>query len=69
MAKDWTILAQRQTTDLTPDGRFLDVMEVTAETPEKVAFKVQVPVSSYSPETVAQVLDARAAKIRAVHQL
>ena len=69
MAKDYTVLAQRQTTDLTPDGRFVDVMEVTAETRTGRSFKVLVPVSSYDPETVDQVLSARAAKILAVDQL
>ena len=69
MAQGWKIVAQRQTTDLTPDGRFLDIMEVTFETDEGVTGKVNVPVSAYNPDNVAQLVSARAAAISAVHNL
>ncbi len=69
MAQGWQIVAQRQTTDLTPDGRFVDIMEITAETTEGVTFTLKVPLSAYTPESVAQQASARAAQISAVHNL
>jgi hypothetical protein len=69
MPQGWHVVQQRQTTDLTPDGRFVDIMEITVETVELVTFTLKVPISSYSPETVAQLASARAAQISAVHNL
>jgi hypothetical protein len=69
MPQGWKVVQQRQTTDLTPDGRFLDIMEIMVETVEGVTFTLKVPVSAYSPETVAQLASARAAQISAVHNL
>jgi len=69
MAREWSIVAQRQTTDLTPDGRFVDIMEVTFETQEGVTGTVKLPLSSYSPDNVAQLVSSRAAQISAVHNL
>lgn len=69
MAADWSIVAQRQTTDLTPDGRFVDIMEVTAETKEGTVFTLKINLRDYNPDTVAQLVSARAAQISAVHNL
>lgn len=69
MAEGWRIVAQRQTTDLTPDGRFDEVMEITFMTAEQVTGTVRIPVGQYTPDYVREVISARAAQISAVHNL
>lgn len=63
MAAGYRVVSQRQTIELTPDGRFVDVMEVTAETPHGATFTVRVPLSAYTADTVAALLAERAATI------
>ncbi|HEY5985057.1 MAG TPA: hypothetical protein VIV12_01555 [Streptosporangiaceae bacterium] len=69
MAADYTIVAQSQTTDLTPDGRFVDVVEVTFQTKDGDTGKVRVPLSDHTAENVAQVVGDRAAAMIAVRRL
>lgn len=69
MADGWRIVAQRQTTDLTPDGRFQEVMEITFTTDQDVSGTVRIPVTQYTAENVREVISARAAQISAVHNL
>ncbi len=69
MAKDYTILVQSQTTDLTPDGRFIDVIAVTFQTKDGDTGTVRVPVSEHTAENVAQVVGDRAAQMIAVRKL
>lgn len=64
------ILSQRQTSDLSRDGRFIDVMEVTVLIPSiDVTFTEMVPVTEYNAVTVqARILD-RVEEILRVHTL
>lgn len=69
MADGWSIVAQQQTTDLTPDGRFQEVMRITFQTTEGVTGTLTVPISEYNPQHVQELISARAAAIKAVHNL
>lgn len=61
MGANWRVTDIRQTTDVTPSGRFLDVYEVTAETAGGVEFRVKIPVASYSPEVLKSAVESEAA--------
>jgi len=69
MAEGWKVVAQRQTSDLTPDGRFQDVMEVTFTTDSGTTGVVRVPIVAYSPARVKELIDAQAQTITAVDNL
>ena len=70
MASNFRIVDQRQTTDLTSSGQFRDVMEVSFETiPYDLPGTMLVPLNQYNPESVAQLVSARAASMIAVHNL
>lgn len=69
MAQDWQVVAQRQTTDLAPDGRFVDVVEVTFTTQSGTAGTVRVAEQDYTPDRVRELIQARVDVINAVHQL
>lgn len=63
------ILAQRQTSELTPDGRFIDVMEVSFEIETGDTGVVRVPVAVYTAASVAAAVSERAAQMLAVAAL
>lgn len=65
----FTVLAQRQTTDFGPDGRFADVMEVTFQTDAGTVGKVRVPLSVYSADEVRRRIAAYVEHIAAVESL
>lgn len=69
MAADYTIVAQNQTTDLTPDGRFVDVVQITFQTKDGDSGTVRVPLAEHTPENVAQLVGARAAAMIAIRRL
>lgn len=69
MAKDWSVVDQRQTSELGAGGRFRDVMEIVAQTRTGVTFSVRVPVDQYDPDNVAPLLDQQARRILAVGDL
>lgn len=69
MAAGWSVTAQRQTTDLSPDGRFVDVIEVTFLTDGGTAGTVRVPERQYSPERVRELIQQRVDTITAVESL
>lgn len=70
MATNWRVTAQRQGSNLTPQGTFDDVMEVSFETiPEGVTGLVVIPVRLYEPDYVASQIDARVSQIQAVQAL
>jgi hypothetical protein len=70
MAATFRVLSQRQSTQLTHDGRFIDVMEITFETlPEQIAGTISVPLTAYNTDNVTQLLTDRAAAMSAVQNL
>lgn len=70
MAADYKVLAQRQSTQLTADGRFIDTMEVTFETaPEGASGTVTIPVSAYTADNVRAQIEERVAQMKAIASL
>lgn len=69
MADNFTVTSQRQTQQLTPDGRFVDVIEVNFQIPSGNTGTVSIPVANYAPDYVKQVIEERANKMIAVEQL
>lgn len=69
MADSWSITGQRQTTDLGPDGRFVDVWEITYQTTSGRSGSVRVPKAQYTADRVRQLVDAEVAEILAVDDL
>lgn len=70
MANTWRVTGQRQTTSLNGNGQFIDVFEISFETvPEQISGKVSVPLNLYGEEYVRNLIDERAATMRAVHNL
>ncbi len=53
----WRVVSIEQTTALAPGNRFQDVYEATVDTAFGVTFKVQVPVSAYSPDVLASAIE------------
>lgn len=69
MADTWKVLSQRETSDITTDGRFQQVMEVTVETITGTVVTISVPISQYNAETVGQLIEDRVAATIEVEQL
>ena len=70
MADTYRVISQRQTNDLTPDGRFVDVMEVTFETiPNQNTGTITVPVAQYNGDNVARLIEDRVKHIMDVESL
>lgn len=69
MAERYRVVSQRQTTDITPGGRFADVMEVACEASDGTPFQVRIPVASYTAAAVDEAADRRAAHILSVTEL
>lgn len=66
MAEFFRVLSQRQSIELTVDGRFQDVIEVSFETPSGASGTERFLIREYTPENVAAVLSERA---RALEQI
>lgn len=59
MADTYEVLGQRETTAQGPDGRFVDVVEVTYRSKGSgVVGHVDVPKSQYTVDRVHQLVDA-----------
>ncbi len=69
MAETWRIISQRQTSQLTADGRFQDVMEISVEIATGTVVQIQVPLSLYSAESVKSLIEQRVADVLEVEQL
>lgn len=65
----WRVVEQRWTTEVTPAGRFQDVVEITIETVSGVTFPLRVPEAAYSPENVAALAEAQTIAVEAVQDL
>ena len=70
MAANWRVTSQTQVSQLTANGTFEDSMEVRFETqPEGTPGMVTVSLRYYTPEYVADMIEARVAAIKAVQAL
>lgn len=69
MAESWAVTSQRQTTRITPGGRFEQVMEVHFRTAHGVDGYVDVPLSQYTADNVKEQIDGYVAAIGEVHNL
>lgn len=54
---NWRVSDVQQTTRVTSAGRFEDVYEFTVDTSWGGSFKVQLPVTGYSPEVLQAVIE------------
>lgn len=69
MADTWRVVSQRQSSDITADGRFQEVMEVTVETVTGTSLLVRIPLSQYSAEVAKQLIEQRVSDALAVEEL
>lgn len=70
MATTWKVIAQNQTTNLTPQGVFEESMEVSYQTiPEGVVGRIVVPKRLYNADYVRDAIEADVAHIKAVSEL
>lgn len=65
----YTITAQEQREELTPDGRFIEVWNVSFEAPNGTHSSVKVPVTEYTPAQVDQLIQAQLQTVMGVHAL
>lgn len=57
MADNYTVTSQTQTVQLTPQGTFRDVMEVTFDVPGVGSGTVRVPLDLYNADTVKAAIE------------
>lgn len=69
MADTWQVVSQRQTSDITADGRFIEVMEVVVQLVSGSTITERIPIDQYTPEVVQERIDARVADVLAVENL
>lgn len=69
MADNWKVIAQRQTSQITPDGRFINVVEVTFQLTSGATATVTIPQANYTAEYVSQQIDALAQQMMMVENL
>ncbi len=69
MADTWQVVSQRQTSDITPDGRFIEVMEVVVQLDSGTTITERIPTDQYTPEVVQQRIEARVADVIEVENL
>lgn len=70
MADNFKVTGQTEGLRLDAQGVPVRTMEISFEAiPSGVASKVDVPMTEYTPEHVAQLIDAAASDINAVHAL
>ncbi len=69
MADNWQVVSQRQTSDITPDGRFIEVMEVVVQLVSGTTITERIPLDQYTPEVAQQRIEARVADVLAVENL
>lgn len=69
MADGYRVVSQRQTTELTADGRFGDVMEITFRTDGGTVGSVRIPLDRYSAQSARDAIDEYVTHIAAVESL
>lgn len=66
MADGYRVLPQRQSSQLTQDARFIDVMEVPVVTDNGSSFTLYIPTDKYSADYVRARIEERMQHITAV---
>lgn len=66
---EWQVTGQEQTTGRLANGSYGPVVEVAFTVDGAGPFKVVVPASDYSAETVRSLIEARAEQVAAVASL
>jgi len=69
MAGTWRVVAQQQREDLTAQGTFVQVIEVTYELTSGTRGSVVIPARLYSEPFVRQAIDEKAATMIAIEGL
>ena len=69
MADTWQVVSQRQTSDITPDGRFIEVMEVVVQLDSGTTITERIPIEQYTPEVVQGRIEARVGDVIEVENL
>lgn len=69
MAGRWTVIAQRQFEELTPQGSFRSVVEVTFQLASGTTGSIKVPVPLYNEDYVREQIDAQAGVMLGVENL
>jgi len=69
MAESWRVVNQQQREDLTSNGTFHKVWDVTFETGSGTRGTVTIPERLYSADYVREEIDRRVATIAAVERL
>lgn len=65
----YTITAQEQREELTPDGRFVEVWNVSFTSPSGTHSSVKVPAPEYTPANVDALIQAQLHAVESVHAL
>lgn len=69
MAANWRVVAQQQREELTPQGTFHKVWDVTFEVPSGTRGTVTIPERLYSEDYVRDLIETRAQQIINVESL
>lgn len=69
MADNWQVISQRQTSQITPDGRFINVVDVTFQIKSGATATIQVPQANYNADYVSQEIDKLATQMIAIENL
>lgn len=69
MADNWQVVTQRQTSDITPDGRFIEVMEVVVQLDSGTTITERIPIDQYTPDVVRERIEARVDAVIEVENL
>ena len=67
MAQSWRVVGQRQTTVQSPSGGFDDAMLVSFKTTSGVSGSITVPLSQYTADNVATLIEQRVQAIEEVN--
>lgn len=69
MAQSWRVVAQQQREDLTPNGTFHKVWDVTFETASGTRGIVTIPERLYTEDYVRGAIEAKVATVSAIENL
>lgn len=69
MAGRWSVIAQRQFEELTPQGSFRSVVEITFQLVSGTTGTVKIPVPLYSEEYAREQIETAASAMLAVENL
>lgn len=69
MAGRWSVVAQRQFEELTPQGTFRPVVEVTFQLASGTVGSIKVPRALYNEQYVSEQIDEVATQMVAVENL